>query len=37
MKRTTKAKTAVGGTLNALAPKFQPALNASAGDRGVPR
>jgi hypothetical protein len=37
MKRTTKAKTAVSRTFNAVAPKFQPVLDALAGDRRVIR
>jgi len=37
MKRTTKTKTAVSGTLNAIDPKFQPVLDALAGDRRVTR
>jgi hypothetical protein len=37
MKRTTKAKTAVSGTFNAVTRKFQPVLDALAGDRRVTR
>lgn len=37
MKRTTKVKTTASGTLNAVDSKFQPVLDALAGDRRVTR